>query len=288
MNTGDYTEIQYHRKKKYPTYGIVGIALILISEILLFLRVYFIGIYFTPIVWTGYILFIDALNLKLSGRSIIINHRREFLFMLPWSIACWLIFEVYNLQLRNWTYTGLPKNVILRFIGYGWSFATIFPAILETAELFKYIFQHSNRTSSPISKQVLISAMLLGVCFLVMPLLLDQSIAAKLFVLVWMGFIFVLDPINNLHGEKSIFGEWKLKDYTTSIALVLSGLFCGVLWEFWNYWAIAKWQYIVPISFVGPKFFEMPLLGYLGFVPFAFEVYVMQEFLISLFPSLRR
>ncbi|MBI4810674.1 MAG: hypothetical protein HY800_04395 [Ignavibacteriales bacterium] len=274
--------------RKFPPYGFFGFIIIVIAEVLLFLEVEIVGLYFTPLLWTGYILFIDALQVRFYGISLITSRRKELLLMLPWSVVCWLVFEAYNLRLHNWTYVALPENLIMRYIGYIWSFATIFPAILETAEFFKQFFRYSSRNSSPVSKQVLISSMLLGVCFLVIPLLLERSIAAKLFAIVWIGFIFLLDPINKLLGGNSIFQQWKEKNYSTTIALVFSGILCGILWEFWNYWAAAKWVYSVPISIVGSKVFEMPLLGYLGFIPFAIEVYVMQEFLISLFPSLRR
>ena len=56
-----------------------------------------------------------------------------------------------------------------------------------------------------------------------------------------------------------------------------AGWTCGILWEFWNYWAAAKWIYIFPIG-QSSKVFEMPLLGYLGFLPFALECKVMYEF----------
>ncbi len=52
------------------------------------------------------------------------------------------------------------------------------------------------------------------------------------------------------------------------ISSVLSGLVCGLLWEMWNYWAISKWVYSVP-SFERFKLFEMPILGYFGFVFFS-------------------
>lgn len=54
------------------------------------------------------------------------------------------------------------------------------------------------------------------------------------------------------------------------IATLLSGLVCGILWEAWNYWAVAKWIYTVPF-FENTKIFEMPVLGYLGFSLFAVE-----------------
>jgi hypothetical protein len=60
--------------------------------------------------------------------------------------------------------------------------------------------------------------------------------------------------------------------------LLVAGAACGVLWEFWNYWATTRWTYTVP--YVGHlKVFEMPVLGYLGFPPFALECYAMFHWL---------
>ena len=50
---------------------------------------------------------------------------------------------------------------------------------------------------------------------------------------------------------------------------------CGVLWEFWNYWALAKWRYVGVPVFPSVRLFEMPLAGYLGFPPFALEVFAL-------------
>jgi hypothetical protein len=59
--------------------------------------------------------------------------------------------------------------------------------------------------------------------------------------------------------------------------LLVAGLVCGVLWEFWNFDAFPKWYYTIP--FVGFwKVFEMPLLGYIGYGPFAWEVFAVFEF----------
>ncbi len=56
--------------------------------------------------------------------------------------------------------------------------------------------------------------------------------------------------------------------------LLLSGLLCGLLWEFWNYWSRTKWHYTVPIM-EHVRLFEMPLPGYLGFPAFAVECFAM-------------
>ena len=99
--------------------------------------------------------------------------------------------------------------------------------------------------------------------------------------LVWGSFFFLLEPINHALGAPSILGEWQRGSLRKFCLLLLSGLICGFLWEFWNYWAISKWIYTVP--FVGQiKLFEMPVLGFLGFPPFAVECYVMMNF-INLF-----
>jgi hypothetical protein len=58
----------------------------------------------------------------------------------------------------------------------------------------------------------------------------------------------------------------------------MSGVLCGVLWEFWNYWSGAKWHYTVPIM-ENLKIFEMPVPGYLGFPTFALECFTMYVFL---------
>ncbi|MGZ5435395.1 MAG: hypothetical protein ACXW3F_04990, partial [Pyrinomonadaceae bacterium] len=64
-------------------------------------------------------------------------------------------------------------------------------------------------------------------------------------------------------------------------SLLSAGLVCGFLWEFWNYWALSKWTYTVPY-FGDIKIFEMPVLGYLGFPPFAIECWAMYIFVRSL------
>jgi len=69
--------------------------------------------------------------------------------------------------------------------------------------------------------------------------------------------------------------------------LCAAGLICGFLWEFFNYCAIAKWTYTVPY-FGNIKIFEMPVLGFLGFPPFAVECWVIYIFVRSfLQPAVR-
>jgi len=54
---------------------------------------------------------------------------------------------------------------------------------------------------------------------------------------------------------------------------------CGLMWEFWNYWAMAKWTYNLPFlgSLESISYFEMPAIGFLGFLPFALECWAMVQ-----------
>jgi len=264
--------ISQRSKGSLKPYGLIGLFVIIIAELLLFLKVKPVMIFFTPLVWTGYILFVDNLILKLQGESLIYNRRKEFFVMLPVSVALWLVFEFYNLFLDNWHYINLPK-LWIRLIGYTWSFATIWPAILETAELFRalHIFDKIKIGERSISPKVLKASIGLGAIMLTIPIAFPSRYLAAP---VWLGFIFLLDPINYFSGTKSLCRDLERGKLNILLSLLLSGLACGLLWEFWNYWALAKWIYTVPIL-ENLKIFEMPVIGYLGFLPFAVEFYVM-------------
>ena len=93
MDTPDDAGRKPRRRPRIPAYGIVGASIIACAELLLVVRFVPVGIYCTPIVWIGYILFMDALNWALYGRSYIRSRPREFAAMLPWSVVCWLLFE---------------------------------------------------------------------------------------------------------------------------------------------------------------------------------------------------
>jgi hypothetical protein len=75
--------------------------------------------------------------------------------------------------------------------------------------------------------------------------------------------------------------DWERGDPRKFLLLLTAGLVCGLLWEFWNFWARSRWVYTVPF-FDQLKGFEMPFLGFLGFPPFAVECYAIYNF-ISLF-----
>ena len=112
---------------------------------------------------------------------------------------------------------------------------------------------------------------------LLSPFVVSPAVARYLAATVWLGFILLLDPINARLGGESLVGDFRAGRHDRLVNLVLGGLLCGVLWEFWNYWSRAKWHYTVPIM-ERVKIFEMPLPGYLGFPAFALECFTMYVF----------
>ena len=54
-----------------PRHGWAGLAVVAAAEVLLLRGHALVGEWFTPIVWTGYVLLVDALCARLTGRSLI-------------------------------------------------------------------------------------------------------------------------------------------------------------------------------------------------------------------------
>ena len=274
-----YLLARYPRAEKvarFEAYGWVGLGIIAVAEVLLFAEVRLVGFYFTPLVWTGYILAADAAVFSLRKRSLIRCEPDAFLWMAILSIFLWFIFEIYNRELLNWTYVGLPRGVVARYLGYGWSFATIWPAVLETADLRMALGRPKTGAppSPPAPRKASVPWIVIGAAMLIAPLLAPWPTKVYMFGLVWLGFILLADAINYRGRRPSILGDLSVGYRARLRALLEAGLICGFLWEFWNYWALAKWLYIFPI-FENHTLFEMPVVGYLGFPPFAVEIFAM-------------
>jgi hypothetical protein len=270
-----------HRRYVFPAHGWIGVALLITAEVVMFRGVQPVATYFTATAWTCYLLICDAAIFAIRGRSPLHDFRGTARMALL-SIPLWLIFEAYNLRLANWTYVGLPESMASRWFGYAWAFATITPAILFTAELIESLGWWRRR-ARPIefSRAAQNFMSLGGAALLVIPLLVPRALASYLFGMVWLGFIFFLDPINFRLGAPSLEGDLAEGNRARLYSLLCAGWVCGWLWEFWNYWAAAKWNYVFPI-FQQYKIFEMPAPGYFGFPPFALECFVMYSFVSRL------
>ena len=266
-----------------PFYSWIGFAILALSEAGMLLRIEPFWTWHTPIAWSGYILLVDGIVYKARESSWLMTHRREFVVLAVLSIPLWVIFEGYNLLIANWHYINLPENLIVRYLGYAWAFATISPGIFLTAELVATL--RGRRFPAPtidqrptrvdrrwtMADRVSIAS---GAAMLLWPIVWPSPYLAAP---VFLGFVFLLDPMNAHAGDESLFADARAGRLDRLVNLLAAGFICGGLWEFWNFWARAKWIYTVPI--VGDiKIFEMPVLGYFGFPPFALECFAMYVF----------
>src|SRR6266404_6675301 len=208
-------------------HGHAGLLIILLAEALLFSGNQVVGRWFTPIVCTGYILFVDALVYKLKGHSLLVNNRAEFLIIAVVSIGSWWVFELYNaprfwrsdLELW-WHYHNLEPNPFLRRVGYDWAFATIFPLLFLTAELFAAtLFKQKSRSLTiNFSRPILIGLAIVGAAGATGPLLYPSAWFAPV---IWLSFIFLFDPVNASRGQPSITNDLRHGDWRRLWSLLL-------------------------------------------------------------------
>ena len=203
------------------------------------------------------------------------------------STTFWLVFECLNVRLHDWSYLGVPASLPLRWTGYALSFATVVPGLLLAAHAIA-----GRRADAPAAAGGGHAAFgevgsgfrgpraqgrgpiqaLAGTALLALPMIWPTIF----FPLVWLAFILLLDPIVEWRGAHSLIDDWRAGRFRWTVGLLLGGLICGLFWEACNYAAGGKWVYHLPaLGFL--KVFEMPILGFLGFPPFALEAYAAWE-----------
>lgn len=269
-----------------PAHAYFGVALNALAWIAMWGRIGPWQYAFFPL-WLGFILLLDGLNVARSGTSPLLRSRVRFVGLFGASSILWWSFEALNARVQNWhyhmdqTYSPLAYVLLTTL-----DFSTVLPAVMEIAELVTSFNALRPRLGprevgprlSGRAAGVLIA---IGVVALILPFVFPQYA----FALVWLCLIFVLDPINNLAGRKSAFAHWLAGDWRFLVGLPLATLICGFFWEMWNSRALPSWSYTVPFLNAAPAYlpahlFEMPLLGYLGYLPFGVELFAMYQFVL--------
>ena len=255
----------------------LGIALHVVFFVLMLLGVEPFHTFFYLFAWWTFIPVIGVINAGRAGNSLIVGPRQQLAWVAGYSLIVWLFFEIWNFRLHNWLYVGVIELTWLRWLAYTVSFATVLPAILELERLLGNL-GIAGRVPGPVirvSSRLLNACVIAGLVMLALVLVLPRYF----FPLLWVGVVFILDPlIYRRDRVASLLGQAAQGSYALFVRLMLAGLVCGVLWEFWNYWSGAKWIYAIPF-FNYWKVFEMPLVGYLGFMPFALECYLFWQLL---------
>jgi hypothetical protein len=234
--------------------------------------------------WWSYIIFIESFLHHRGGRSLLYENPGKFLLLLPMSATVWLVFEAFNFRLSDWHYLGIPSYTPVRWTGYAVAYSTVLPGIFSTKALLEFLGVLKNSRTAPLSnpQKLYKPFTLIGILFLILPLAWPEYF----FPVVWLAFIFLLEPVNHKAGAPSLLRDLEKGAPGNLYLLLISGAACGLLWELWNVWAGSKWIYSVPhLGFL--KVFEMPLLGFFGFPPFAVECYAMTAGFLLLISKIR-
>lgn len=234
--------------------------------------------------WLGYCLTMDALVYMRKGTSLLGRDRRAYVALFLVSAPAWWLFELINLRAGNWTYVGREFFTDLEYFALAsLSFSTVMPAVFSTAELVgtagwmeRFRERRPIRPSDGRAKAFLACGWLTLGAVLIWP--------RCFFPFIWLSLYLILAPINFWQGRPSLAGALEEGDWRPLLALGIGGLICGFFWELWNYHSYPKWTYEIPfVDFL--HVFEMPLLGYGGYLPFAMELYALYHLVVGWFDN---
>ena len=224
--------------------------------------------------WLGYCLAVDALVCLKRGDSLATRSRGAYLGLFLVSAPAWWLFELVNLRTQNWFYLGeeafsMPEFAVLSTL----SFSTVIPAVLGTAELVGSIQGLRRLGPGPAirpTRGFLWGMFAAGAAMLSLVLLWPEIF----FPLVWASLWCLFEPLNKLSGRRSLLDDLARGDWRPVLALGAGALICGFFWEMWNFHSYPKWIYRIPYA-DWLHVFEMPLAGYLGYLPFSLELFAL-------------
>lgn len=244
---------------------------------------------FTPL-WLGYILVVNGLTQARAGRCMLHDRPRFFLALFPVSAAFWWFFEYLNRFVQNWYYVGIDALSPLQYALFATlPFSTVLPAVLGTEDLLATVprltagLDGARPLRIPAPRAAAAAALLAA----------SAGLAAisvypdLLFPLLWIAPFALITALQALRGRPTLFAPLRRGDWSRLVRLALAALVCGFFWELWNVRSAAKWIYAVPYV---QRFhlFEMPLLGYAGYLPFGLECAVIGDAVRSWLDRRRR
>ena len=236
-------------------------------------------ILFFPL-WLGYCLTVDSLVWWRKGSSLLRRNWRAYVGLFLISAPAWWVFEVINWRTANWEYLGREQFSDVSYaLLASLSFSTVIPAVFGTAELvssFDIIKKLPDGPRIPTSRPVLMGVFLLGVVTFALMMIWPGTF----FPFIWLSPFLMLAAVNVWLGNRALADDVRVGNWRPLIALMLGALICGFFWELWNFYSYPKWIYHVPhVDFV--RVFEMPILGYGGYLPFGLELFAMYHFALG-------
>jgi hypothetical protein len=237
--------------------------------------------------WLGYCLLIDACVVFRKGHSLLSRSPARYVGLFVVSVPGWWLFELLNQRTQNWLYEGRQSFGDLEYaLLASLSFSTVMPAVFGTAELVGTLRWPSRFRSAArfdLGAPVLLG--LFGIGWAMLALLLIWPV--YFFPFLWGSVYLIVEPVNVWLGNRSLLRSVASGDWCAVLALWGGCLICGFFWEMWNVYSYPKWVYQIPFVDV-LHVFEMPLLGYVGYLPFALELFAIYHLVVGLWPGMQQ
>lgn len=227
--------------------------------------------------WLGYIGVVNAFCYWRCGRSLLTHHWQYLLGLFPLSALFWWYFEYLNRFAGNWQYLGIESLTPWQyFVRATLPFSTVLPAVISTLTLLRGLQLASDlrldtlRIGNP--RRWAWQALILSGAGLFALGRWPQFF----FPLLWIAPLAIFIALQVLRGEATCLEVLVKGNWQPVVLAAMAALVCGFFWEMWNYWSDPKWVYVIP--YVGRfKLFEMPILGYAGYLPFGLECWVVAD-----------
>ena len=240
-----------------------------------------------PLLWFGYIVCINAFTYYRSGYCLLLDRPRFFCQLFFLSAGFWWCFEYLNQFVNNWHYVQLPETSQINHVFHtSIAFSTVLPAVLSTYEWLGTI----PRLTKPFEDWhpfPWITSRATGWIFLSVGSLglgLIGIWPTILFPLLWLSPLSLLLGIQIIRKDRTCVHGLVQGDWRPVILSALAALVCGFWWELWNVYSLVHWEYTIP--FVSAfKVFEMPILGYSGYLSFGLTCLAITQFALRYEPN---
>jgi len=264
----------------FPVHGWVGVALIVILWPLNWLLTGTRTVWIFFPLWLGYCLTVDGLVFWRKGSSLLSRSLKSYIGLFIISAPVWWLFEGINLRTQNWYYLGSEGfSALAFFLLSSLSFSVVIPAVFGAAELFStFGFLQNSKPWLVICNDRRTTTAFFIAGWMMLAFLLAWPV--YFYPFVWISVYFITEPVNVWLGNQSLANDTNQGDWRRVFSLFLGVLMTGFFWEMWNFYAYPKWIYQTPgVNFL--KIFEMPLLGYGGYLPFSLELFAIYHLIMG-------